>query len=118
MRPLVHLMALAALAAAAAAHAGNPLVDPTRPVTAADSAAAPETGGVRVQAIVIRPGSRVALVEGRLVHAGDRIGSLLIEAVTPEGVRYSQDGHTRFARLRCPTPLTVRRGAPSPRDPP
>ncbi|HYB66314.1 MAG TPA: hypothetical protein VEC59_13790 [Steroidobacteraceae bacterium] len=117
MRRSVQLIALAALpllAAGGAARAGNPLADPTRPVTAADSAAAaPEPGGVRVQAVVIRPGSRVAVVDGRLVRAGDRIADIFIEEVTPEGVRYSQDGHSRFARLRCPPPLPVRRGAPS-----
>ena len=119
MRARRHFIALAALAALQAAHAGNPLVDPTRPMSATDSvAAAPEPGGVRVQAVVIRPGSQVAVVDGRLVHAGDRIGNVLIEEVTPEGVRYSLDGHSRFARLKCPTPLTVRRGAPAPRDPP
>ena len=111
MKALIQLVALAVLPALAA---GNPLADPTRPMTATDSAAAaPEPGGVRVQAIMIRPGSRVAVVDGRLVHACDRIGKALIEEVTPEGVRYSQDGHSRFARLKCPTPLTVRRGAAS-----
>ncbi len=122
MRELVRVVALsvfAVLAAGAAAHAGNSLADPTRPVTATDSAAAaPEPGAVRVQAIVIRAGSRVAVVDGRVVHAGDRIANILIEEVTPEGVRYSQDGHSRFARLKCPAPLPVRRGAPSQRDPP
>jgi hypothetical protein len=121
MRAFLPLIALAVLAllAGAAAHAGSPLADPTRPMSAGDSRpAATEPGGVRVQAIMIRPDSRVALVDGRLVHAGDRIANLLIEAVTPEGVRYSQDGHSRFARLRCPSQVTVRRGAPSPRDVP
>jgi len=119
MRLPLRLIAIVTLAAAGAAHAGTPLVDPTRPMSATDPApAAAEPGGVRVQAVVIRPGSRVAVVDGRLVHAGDRIANLLIEEVTPEGVRYSQDGHSRFARLKCPTPLTVRRGAPRLRDPP
>jgi len=117
VKALVHITALAVLpvlAAGGTAHAGGPLADPTRPMTATDSAAAaPEPAGVRVQAIVIRAGSRVAVVDGHLVHAGDRLANLLIEEVTPDGVRYSQDGHSRFARLKCPTPLTVRRGAPS-----
>lgn len=106
-----------ALAAGEAAHAGNPLVDPTRPISAAASpVAAPESGGVRVQAIFIRADSRVAVVDGRVVRAGDHVASLFIEEVTPEGVRYSQDGHSRFARLKCPTPLPVRRGAAPQRD--
>ena len=119
VRALVLILALSAVSvlAARAVQAGNLLVDPTRPMTAGDSrVAAPESGGVHVQAIVIRAGSRVAVVDGRVVRAGDRIASLLIEEVTPEGVRYSQDGHSRFARLKCPTPLPVRRGAAPQRD--
>jgi MSHA biogenesis protein MshK len=123
MRALVSGIAvslLCALACGGAAQAGNPLVDPTRPATATDvPAEASEAGGVRVQAVVIRGGSRVAVVDGRVVRAGDRIANVLIEEVTPDGVRYSQDGHSRFARLKCPTPLSVRHGgAPSQRDSP
>lgn len=108
------------LAGSSAALAGNPLVDPTRPATATDvPAEASEAGGMHVQAVVIRGGSRVAVVDGRVVRAGDRIANLVIEEVTPDGVRYSQDGHSRFARLKSPTPLSVRHGgAPSQRDPP
>ena len=119
VRVLVRIVALFALAVhgAEAAHAGNLLVDPTRPMTATDSpVAAPESGGVHVQAIVIRADSRVAVVDGRVVRAGDRIANVYIEEVTPEGVRYLQDGHSRFARLKCPTPLPVRRGAAPQRD--
>lgn len=119
VRALALIVALSAVSvlAAGAANAGNLLVDPTRPMTAVDSpVAAPQPGGVHVQAIVIRAGSRVAVVDGRVVHAGDRIANVFIEEVTPEGVRYSQDGHSRFARLKCPTPLPVRRGAPAQRD--
>lgn len=115
--PIVAVSVVMALAAGAAAHADNLLVDPTRPRSATDSpVAAREPGGVHVQAIVIRADSRIAVVDGRVVRAGDRIANVLIEEVTPEGVRYSQDGHSRFARLNCPVPLAVRHGAPSHRD--
>jgi hypothetical protein len=109
---LVALALLPLIAASGAARAGNALVDPTRPVSAADpGVAASEPGAMRVQAIISRAGSRVAVVDGRVVHAGDRIGNALIEEVTPDGVRYSQDGRSRFARLKGPSPLPVRRGA-------
>ena len=114
--PALIALSVLSLAAGVAAHAGNALADPTRPASATDPVArAPENGEVRVQAIVIRGTSRVAVVDGRVVRAGDRIANVLIEEVTPDGVRYSHDGRSRFARLRCPTPLPVRRdGAPSP----
>ena len=117
LRLIVAMCVVFSFAAGEAGHAGNPLVDPPRPTSATDSpVAAPESGGVHVQAIVIRADSRIALVDGHVVRAGDRIANVFIEEVTPEGVRYSQDGHSRFARLKCPTPLPVRRSAPSQRD--
>lgn len=114
--PALIALSVLSLAAVVAAQAGNPLADPTRPASATDPvAAAPESGEVRVQAIVIRGDSRVAVVDGRVVRAGDRIANVLIEEVTPDGVRYSHDGQSRFARLKSPTSLPVRRGgAPSP----
>ena len=119
VRSPIAALCLLPLLVAAGVVRGNGLVDPTRPVTATDPAvAASETGAMHVQAVVIRAGSRVAVVDGRLVRAGDRIANALIEEVTPDGVRYSQAGHSRFARLKSPTPLTVRRGAQSQRDVP
>ena len=87
------------------------LLDPTRPSTASD-AGAEETGGVHVEAIILREGTRVAIVSGHLVRAGDRLGGVLIEEVTPEGVRYVQNGHSVFARLAAGT-VVVRRAPAS-----
>jgi hypothetical protein len=117
LRVTVAVCVVCVVCACEAARAGNLLVDPTRPVSATDSPlAAREPGGVHVQAIVIRADSRVAVVDGRVVRAGDHIANVFIEEVTPEGVRYSQDGHSRFARLKCPTPLPLRRGVAPKRD--
>ena len=96
---------LALLSGATAARAAEALIDPTRPSTLV---AAHADGGIRVQAIISRGTERVAIVDGHLVRAGDRIADALIEAVTPEGVRYSQNGHRAFARLAVLT-LAVRR---------
>jgi hypothetical protein len=92
------LCALTLVSAASYAQAAQLLADPTRP-TGASNQAAEDLSGVHVEAIILRAGSRVAIVSGHLVRAGDRIGDVLIEAVTPEGVRYSQNGHSAFARL-------------------
>jgi ribosomal protein L14 len=101
-RAVVCLLALAAGAAAAQA---AQLADPTRP--SATAAPAEREGGMHVEAIIVRATSRVAIVDGHLVRAGDRIGDVVIEAVTPEGVRYSRGGHSAFARLSAVT-VTVR----------
>jgi hypothetical protein len=91
---------LAMLAARTWGAAPEALTDPTRPALAgATHAALAEASSVHVQAIFIRPGLCVAIVNGRLVRAGDRIASVLIEAVTPTGVRYLQAGHPGFAAV-------------------
>jgi hypothetical protein len=107
-----------AFAVIGAARAQGALVDPTRPATASDAGSAPQNGVVRVQAIVSRAKTRVAVVDGRLVRAGDRIAGVLIEEVTPEGVRYSQDGRHGFVRVQVPKPLPVRRTPVPQRDVP
>ena len=97
------LACLAALfAAACTARAGEGLVDPTRPTS---RVAAPESvgDGIHVEAVILRAGSRVAIVNGHIVRAGDHLGDTLIEEVTADGVRYSQHGHSAFARLTTAT---------------
>ena len=103
----VSLAGLACLAVlltgASVARAGDGLVDPTRPTS---TVAAPENegDGIHVEAIILRTGSHVAIVNGHIVRAGDHVGDTLIEEVTADGVRYSQHGRSAFARL---TPATI-----------
>jgi hypothetical protein len=53
-----------------------------------------------VQAIITRAGARIAIVDGQLVHPGDHLANVVIEEVTPEGIRYSKkNGRMGFARL-------------------
>jgi hypothetical protein len=92
---------------AATAHGDASLADPTRPATAV--ARRSHSGALQVQAIITRAGSRTAIVDGRVVHAGDRLANILIEEITPLGVRYSITGAARkrhlqrgFARLPSP----------------
>lgn len=83
------------------------LADPTAPPRAALA-----TGGARtpsVSAILIASGRRIAIVDGRAVGAGDRIGPITIEAVLDDGVRYTRGGRRAFAPL--PRQPGVSRGA-------
>jgi hypothetical protein len=75
------------------------LVDPTRPTVATEHSNVPHACGVCVEAIVTRPEGSFAIVNGRVVRAGDRFSGISIEEVTPEGVKYLQGGHRGFARL-------------------
>ena len=121
MRAPAVAMAMGVVAAAVgvgAARADGPLVDPTRPISTTDSVSAVQAGGVHVQAIVSRARTQVAIVDGRVVRAGDRIADVLIEEVTPEGVRYLQNGQRGFARAPLTKPLAVRRARVPQRDVP
>ncbi len=75
------------------------LVDPTRPTTSAGPTAASHACSVCVEAIITRQEGSFAVVNGRVVRAGDRLSDISIEEVTPDGVKYLQGGHRGFARL-------------------
>jgi hypothetical protein len=94
------------------------LVDPTRPASvAATPAAMEEASGVHVQAVFVRSDSCFAIVNGRLVKAGDHIANISIEAVTAVGVRYTQAGHPGFAAVHTTT-LEVRATSPQKKNVP
>jgi len=77
------LLITLSLLAVRASGAAEALVDPTRPASTAATPAAPaDASAVHVQAVFIRPDSCVAIVNGRLVRAGDHIANLAIESVT------------------------------------
>jgi hypothetical protein len=102
------------LLAATAASGADALVDPTRPISAhAATDSQPESAAVHVQAIVSRSGSRIAIVNGKLVRAGDHLGSISIQEVTADGVRYLQYGHSNFARV--PSAKLLVRNTPVPK---
>ncbi|HXY97941.1 MAG TPA: hypothetical protein VEH00_13335 [Steroidobacteraceae bacterium] len=110
------LCALLLCARATTALADGALLDPTRPHTA-EALLESDLSGVHVQAILDRSGTRLAIVDGRLVRAGDRIGGIVIEEVTAHGVRYSRDGRGEFAALESPK-IPVRRDTPVKRESP
>ena len=87
------------------------LTDPTRPAAykAAPDAAEPSTGRMRVEAILNRSGERLAIVDGKIVRAGDRIADAKIAAVTQDGVRYVQAGIAKFSRIETVRLLPVKR---------
>lgn len=99
---------IAMLLLASRAGANEALVDPTRPASAAASPAAlEESSAVHVQAVFVRPGASVAIVNGKLVKSGDHIANISIDAVTAAGVRYTRAGHPGFATVPA-TKLDVR----------
>ena len=77
------------------------LVDPTRPAFAAPSkqTASQPVMESRVSAIFLSGDRRVAVFDGRVVKAGDRVGDAVIQEVLADGVRYARGGRVEVARL-------------------
>ena len=81
----------AALLLTGGVHADN-VRDPMRPAGASRAAAKPATPHTLKLEGVIAGGIRVAIVNGRLVRAGDSIGGARIVEVFANGVRYERAG--------------------------
>lgn len=105
------IVAVCALGVAAgAATRAEGLPDPTRPATLNISAAPVEASEPELQLeAIMRSGERhLAIVNGRLVRVGDRVGTALIRDIDADGLRYAIAGRERVAKLPGAT-LKVRR---------
>ena len=99
---------LAALPATGALAADDSLRDPTRPDTATVPAAVEHAPTVRyvVSAIFYSSDRRVAVVNGRAVSVGDRLGAARVVAIGPESLTLDVSGRHVTAKL---AKTTVRR---------
>lgn len=89
------LLTLTAQAAAGA----DRLLDPTRPANARAAAATTSASTVKVEAIMNSGDSRLAIVNGKLVRAGDVVDGARIDEVMSGGVRYTRAGQMAVAPL-------------------
>lgn len=92
---------LALLLNISCAHADT-LVDPTRPVSVPTRSASPVRvieQASRVTAIFQFGERRVAVLDGRVVKAGDRIGDIVVQEILSDGVRLLHAGRVEIARL-------------------
>ena len=94
-----HCVALVALVALSAPALADGLVDPMQPIGAPRQAAAKVDAPVRVSGIFVNGEHRVAVLDGRVVQAGDRVGDVLVQAVLADGVRIVRAGRTQVIRL-------------------
>lgn len=87
-------VALASLAAAQ----GAPLADPTRPPGAGAQFGAEEarTAAARLQSVLISPTRRVAVIDGKAVALGGRVGDATLESLTESAavLRYADRRET------------------------
>lgn len=101
-------LAMLLLASTAQAAAAERLADPTRPAHAKASAPVRQTSEMRLEAVMRAGDSRVAIVNGRIVRAGDRIGDAHIEEISSDALRYTRGGRSQVLRLQGQA-LQVRR---------
>jgi len=74
------------------------LRDPTRPMNA-KAAVAVSAQALRVEAVLSSHERMLAIVNGKVVRAGDRVGDARIDEVLSDGVRFTRDGRSQVARL-------------------
>lgn len=104
---VARVLAACALAFAPTAHGTR---DPMRPpLPAAERTAVRAARAPDLSAVIGSGERRVAVVNGRVVRAGDTVDGALILAVFDDGVRYSRAGVAR--ELRLPPAATVKRPA-------
>jgi MSHA biogenesis protein MshK len=108
MKALHHPYLAALLLTMSAKAAAERLVDPTRPPQAPSSSSDPSYEGVRVEAVLRSADRDLAIVNGKIVRAGDRVAGVQIEAILADGIRYVRDGQVHIARLQ-PASIPVRR---------
>ena len=93
-RNLSGMMLVGMLAVTAQADMGD-LPDPTRPHRAS-TGGAPPSG---VQSILISPQRKVAVVHGRTVTVGDRVGDAVVTDIRPYEVILNRGGRESHLRL-------------------
>jgi hypothetical protein len=105
------LIALLALAAAFAARADElPLKDPMRPnVVAGPASGAPRAApGFELTAVLVSDKRRLAVVNGRIYHEGDRVNGAEIVAIEPGSIRIRRAAGDLLIKLRKDDAVTAR----------
>lgn len=99
MKPGVRMLALCALVASAAgiASAGD-LRDPMRPVGVSAAARPAPVQALKLEGVIAGE-TRVAIINGRLVRAGDTLAAARIIEVLANGVRYERAGKVHTLTL-------------------
>lgn len=105
----LRLCVLFALLAGAHAAAGE-LEDPTRPsyLPAESAEAVVRAPAWRVESIIVSPGRRLAVINGRVVGVNDRIDAARVVEILPYEVRLEYQGEIRHVSL---VPTRVKRPA-------
>jgi MSHA biogenesis protein MshK len=94
------LIMLAAASVVAGAALAQPLADPTRPPThGAVQALQGDAPRTRLQSVLISPGRSVAIIDGRAVRPGERIGDATVLSIEPAEVTLQRGAATERLTL-------------------
>lgn len=104
-------LVLAALLASGLVEAGS-LADPMRPFSVARAPQGKVVSEFSVTAVFHSEERRVAVVNGRIVKVGDRLGDIRIVEILPDGVRYERQGREFTIRVASQA-VKVRASAPA-----
>jgi hypothetical protein len=104
-RFLAALLTLIATAQAVAADLRDPMRPPSAPGVATSRTGA--SSSLQLQAVIGTGQSRVAIVNGKVVHIGDKIDGATIDEISATTVRYTRAGKQLLAALPN-TKLAVR----------
>lgn len=88
----------ALLAISATVHAET-LRDPTRPVTARAATQSVEVASLQLEAIMGSGTRRLAIVNGKIVRAGDHIAGATIQEIGSDSISYTRNGRPETARI-------------------
>ena len=94
------LIALGLLFAASTSQAAlaQALNDPTRPPSASSLQATGEASPSRLQSVLISPARKIAVIDGRAVRLGERVGDATLIAIAPSQVTLQRGA--RYETLR------------------
>ena len=105
------------MTAAFAVVAEDGLRDPTQPPMApVTTPTAASIVPLRVEAIMRNGDQFRAIVEGKVVRAGDRVGNATIQEITSDSVRYMRGARSEVARIKT-SKVNVRRSTAAVEDP-
>jgi hypothetical protein len=99
MKNAITVLLMIASTAALAEPPRDPMRPPMVSGPARSSAQAPAPA---VSAVFISHARRVAVVFGRVVHAGDRVGNCVVDEVVPDGIRCHEGSNIHVARSGAP----------------
>jgi MSHA biogenesis protein MshK len=95
-------MLLAASLLALAPAAAQPLADPTRPPGEGAAQAQPgDSAGGRLQSVLISSRRSVAVIDGRTVALGERVGDATLVSIAPAEVVLQRGAERRTLKLHA-----------------